>query len=391
MKSIFKSVLVNQSLSLLFDPISPELWDGNEHYSYINQKIRIFTDFFPDLTGVDIAIIGIIEERGNPDNEGAHSGADAIRKGLYALRASHVKYNIADLGNLRPGETLEDSYLRLKEVVRVLLENGTISIIIGGTHDHTLPVIWAYEELGKKPALVNVDSKSDTEPSAQSGMANHHISRILTRHKECISRYIHLAYQTYLVDENILAAIDQHHHFKMRLGEIREDFRSVEPIIRSADFLSFDISAIRMSEAPGNGKAFPFGLTGEEACQMAWYAGCSSKLTSFGVFELNPSLDYRETTSLMLGTMIWYFIEGYYHRADDLSFSPSSSIKHQVLISGDSHQEIVFYKNIITGKWWLEVVRGNGNEIIPCSEEDYLHCISGEIPGRWLNNSINIT
>ena len=383
--------MANQSLSLLFDPVSPDLWAGHEHFSFIHQRFSIFNDHFPNLKGIDIAIIGLIEERGNPNNEGAHSGADAIRQALYSLRASHVSYKVADLGNLRPGETLEDSYLRLKEVVRVLLENGTVPFIIGGTHDHTLPVIWAYEELNKKVTLVNIDCKSDTEPSAQSGMANHHISRILTRHKDSIFRYLHLGYQTYLMDENILAALDQHHHFKMRLGEIRENFRAVEPVIRSADFLSFDLSAVRMSEAPANGSAFPFGLTGEEACQIAWYAGCNSKLSCMGIFEMNPSLDYRDTTSLMLGTFAWYFIEGFYHRADDLSFSPAVSIKYQVLVPGSLNEDFVFYKSIITGKWWMEVQKGLDFEKIPCSEEDYLHCLSGEIPSRWLNNSINLS
>ena len=383
--------MANLSLSLLFDPVLPDIWAGHEHYSYINQRFNIFNDHFPDLKGIDVAIIGIVEERGNPNNEGAHSGADAVRRALYGLRASHVKYNVADLGNLRPGETLEDSYLRLKEIVRVLLENGTVPLIIGGTHDHTLPVIWAYEEINKKITLVNIDSKSDTEPSAQSGMANHHISRILTRNKETLTKYIHLGYQTYLMDENILAALDQHHHFKMRLGEIRENFQRVEPIIRSADFLSFDLSSVRMSEAPANGSAFPFGFTGEEACQMAWYAGCNSKLSCLGIFEMNPSLDYRETTSLMLGTFVWYFIEGFYHRADDLSFSPSVSIKHQVLIPGSQNEVFVFYKSTTTGKWWMEIQKGFDFEKIPCSEEDYLNCLAGEIPSRWLNNSINLS
>lgn len=383
--------MANVILSLFFDPVSPETWEGFEHFSFINQRIKIYKDHFPDISGVDIAIIGLVEERGHPDNEGAHSGADAIRRAFYGLRASHVKYNMVDLGNLRPGDSLEDSYLRLKEAIRVLLENGTLPIVIGGTHDHTLPIIWAYEELGKKITLLNIDSKSDTEPSTQSGMANHHIGRILTRHKETISKYIHLGYQTYLMDENILAAIDQHHHFKMRLGEIREEFKGIEPLIRSADFLSFDLSAVRMSEAPANATAFPFGLTGEEACQISWYAGCSPKLNCFGIFELNPGLDYRETTSLMIGTMVWYLIEGFYHRADDLSFSPNVVVKHHVMIPGTSKEEIVFYKSISTGNWWMEVPGTSGTEKVPCSEEDYFHCLSGEIPSRWLNHSINIS
>jgi formiminoglutamase len=379
---------------LLFDPVLQEDIQDFEHYSFINQRFTKHMDSFPDLENIDLAIVGIVEDRGNPGNEGAHSGADSIRRALYGLRASNHKYRVADLGNLRPGETLEDSYLRLKEVVRTLLEKNVLPVLIGGTHDHSLAVIKAYEELGKKICFLNVDSRSDTEPSAQQGMAHHHISKILTKHKEVLSRYIHLAYQTFLVDENILAAIDQHHYFKMRLGELRDDFHGVEPVVRSADFLSFDISSIRMSEAPANAFAFPYGLSGEEACQIAWYAGCSGQLSVFGIFELNPGLDYREITANTLGTMVWYLIEGFYNRQDDLTFSPSETIRYQVIIPGFSENEIVFFKGIKSGKWWMQLPGsriGQESEMLPCREEDYLLALSGEVPSRWINQLFSLS
>lgn len=381
------------SFQLLFDPVSIDLYAGFEHLSYINQRIKLHTNQFPDWKSADIAIIGLEDDRGNPANDGAHSGADAVRRGFYGLRASHVKYNVVDLGNLRPGQSLEDSHLRLKEVVRTLLENNVFPFVLGGTHDHTLAMVMAYEELEKKINLINIDSRSDTEPSLSQGMANHHISKILTKHKESLNRYIHLAYQTYLMDENILAALDQHHFFRLRLGEMREDFKGVEPLVRSADIISFDISAIRMSEAPANACAVPFGLTGEEACQMAWFAGCSSQLTSFGLFEINPSLDYRDTTSQMAATMVWYFIEGFYHRTDDLTFSPSVTRKHHVILDMREGMEITFYQSLVSGKWWVEIPANSRNvnpEIIPCKAEDYQQAIDGEIPHRWLNQLINL-
>ncbi len=384
--------VASQGLSLLFDPVSPEASFGFEHYSFLAQRIKSHTDQFPDFRNCHLAIVGVLEDRGNPSNEGAFAGADHIRRALYGLRASHVKYNVVDLGNLRPGDTLEDSHLRLKEVVRILIENQVVPIIIGGTHDHTLPVVMAYEELGRTLTLVNVDSRSDTEPGTHLGMAHHHIGRILTRHKNSIQRYIHLAYQTYLMDENILAAIDQHHHFKMRIGEIRDDLSATEPLIRSADFFSFDAGAIRMSDAPGNALAFPFGLTGEEACQMAWYAGSSSLLSCFGLFECNPSHDYRDVSASVMATMLWYFIEGFYHRSDDLSFSPAVATRYAVMVSGVPNDEIAFFRSNTSGKWWMEIPGSNGeNEKVPCREEDYLQCLEGDIPLRWLNHQINLS
>jgi formiminoglutamase len=382
------------SLQLLFDPVLQEDIQDFEHFSFINQRFQKHQGAFPDLDKVDIAIVGILEDRGNPGNEGAHSGADAIRRALYGLRASHATYKVADLGNLRPGETLEDSHLRLKEVVRTLLEHNVLPILIGGTHDHSLAVIKAYEELGRKITFLNVDSRSDTEPTAQLGMAHHHISKILTKHKDVLNRYVHVGYQTYLVDENILAAIDQHHYFKMRLGELRDDFKGVEPIVRSADFLSFDISSIRISEAPANAYGFPYGLTAEEACQIAWYAGCSRLLSVFGIFELNPGLDYREITANTIGTMIWYVIEGFYNRQDDLTFSPSETIRYQVLVPGFHEHDITFYKGLKSGKWWMQlppVGEGGHPEMLPCREEDYILALSGEVPSRWINQLFSLS
>jgi formiminoglutamase len=256
----------------------------------------------------------------------------------------------------------------------------------------SLAVVRAYEELEKKMVFLNIDSRSDTEPNASQGMAQHHISRILTRHKEILRRYIHMGYQTYLVDENILAAIDQHHYFKIRLGEIRENFRSVEPMIRSADFLSFDLAAIRMSEAPANPKAFPYGLSGEEACQISWYAGCSGKMSVFSVSELNPEMDYRDISASTVATMIWYFMEGFYNRHNELSFSPSETSKITVVLPMLSDAPIEFYQGIRSGKWWMKVPEADGSfDMLPCSEDDYLLASSGELPGRWINELFNLS
>jgi formiminoglutamase len=382
------------SLQLLFDPVSQEDIQDFEHYSFINQRFQRHENSFPNWQECDLVLVGVPEDRGNPGNEGCHSGADSIRRALYGLRASHAKYKVADLGNLRPGDSLEDTYLRLKEVIRTLVEYGVLPVILGGSHDLSLAVVRAFEELDRKFTFLNIDSRSDTEPSAQPGMAQHHISRILTRHKEVLQRYIHLGYQTYLVDENILAAIDQHHYFKMRLGEMRDDFKGVEPIVRSADFISFDISCLRMSEAPANAFAFPYGLSGEEACQIAWYAGCSTQLSVFGIFEMNPGLDYRDITAQTIATMVWYLIEGYYHRLDDLSFSPSETLRFEVVAPNFGDTALVFYKGMKSGKWWMQVPVSESSlhhTMIPCREEDYHLALAGEIPSRWLNQLFSLS
>ena len=49
-----------------------------------------------------------------------------------------------------------------------------------------------------------------------------------------------------------------------RVGVIRQDITEVEPIVRNAEMLAIDISAIRKSDAPGNPNSSANGFYGEE-------------------------------------------------------------------------------------------------------------------------------
>ena len=72
----------------------------------------------PDHEGMDIALIGMGEYRGSENSAEAKS-ADEVRKQLYQLKKGFGDYGIVDLGNFRNGPKLEDTYLRLKEVLWV--------------------------------------------------------------------------------------------------------------------------------------------------------------------------------------------------------------------------------------------------------------------------------
>ena len=89
-----------------------------------------------------------------------------------------------------------------------------------------------------------------------------------------------------------------------RLGQIRDKIEDAEPIIRQADMLSFDITSIKHADAPANPNALPNGLYAEEACQIMRYAGMSDKLTSLGIYELNPAFDISGKTSHLAAQMI---------------------------------------------------------------------------------------
>ena len=62
---------------------------------------------------------------------------------------------IADLGNIRAGATVTDTYFALKTVVSELIKKDIIPVIIGGGQDLTYAQYLGYEDLEQKVDLVS--------------------------------------------------------------------------------------------------------------------------------------------------------------------------------------------------------------------------------------------
>ena len=92
---------------------------------------------FPALNNVDLAIIGVMEERNAYNNKGCALAPNQIRKYLYNLFPHSNQAKIADCGNLIIGKEIEDTYTALADVVAELLRLRVIPIIIGGPQDIT--------------------------------------------------------------------------------------------------------------------------------------------------------------------------------------------------------------------------------------------------------------
>jgi formiminoglutamase len=203
--------------------------------------------------------------------------------------------------------------------------------------------------------------------------------------------YTHLAYQSYLIDPLSVSVLEKLYFEAFRVGQLRTNIQEIEPAIRNADLLSFDITAIRSSDAPGNVNAQPFGLTGEEACQVCWYAGQNEKLSSIGFYEYNPRWDDEHNkTASIIATMIWYFVEGYYYRKNEQNFRSNDFLKYTVSMPVEP-ETLSFYKSKFSEKWWMEVPYPGGkekyarNSIVPCSYSDYQTAVKGEVPERYIN------
>lgn len=378
-------------LTILFSPIEELLYSDITSPASFFRSIHAFTEKMPDYRGAHIALFGIKEERGSPNNRGTASGPDEVRRKLYNLKKGMGAYRIVDLGNLNIGHDVSESYVRVSEVCRMLLEQNVLPIIIGGSHDLDYGQYCAYETMSKLVSFLNIDAFLDLEEKKESAENRHHIHKILLHEPNYLFSYTHLAYQSYLIDPQAVSILEKLYFEAFRVGQLRTNIQEIEPVVRNADMVAFDITAIRSSDAPGNANAQPFGLTGEEACQICWYAGMNEKLSSIGFYEYNPEYDDgHKKTAAVVATMIWYFIEGYYNRKNEQNFRSNDFMKYSVSMPVEP-EVISFYKSKFSEKWWMEIPYPGGrekysrNSIVPCSYSDYQTAVKGEVPDRYIS------
>jgi len=345
----------------------------------------------PSYKDADIALIGLTENRGSANNEGVSKAPEEIRKMLYKLKKGYGNYKIVDLGNLRNGVNFEETCSRIREVCQTLINNNVLPVLFGGSHGLDYGQYQSYDGLEKLVTVLNVDAFVDMEETGDTEEDRRHIHKILLHEPNYLFHYSQLGYQTYLVNRETLAVLEKLYFEAHRLGTMRTNIAEMEPVLRNADMLTFDITAIKSNDAPGNLNAQPFGLTGEEACQLCWYAGLNEKLSTAGFYEYNPDLDDKDMkTASVVATMIWYFIEGYYHRKNEQNFRTNDYIKFVVSMPSDP-ETLTFYKSKVSEKWWMEIPYVKGKEkyvrnfVVPCTYSDYEKSTSGDVPERYIS------
>jgi len=379
------------------EPVDPAItgMDKLEHPLMLGRLLRVFTkeSGFPDFDGIQLAIIGVGEDRNALGNKGCGLAPDYVRKNLYRLFQGPYTVKMADLGNLRIGQKPADTYEALKSIMAWLLDNKIIPVVLGGSQDLTYASYLAYESLGQIINIVSIDASFDLGLKGPKVDSRSYLSNILTHQPNFLFNYTNIGYQTYFVDQDAIDLMDKLYFDVYRLGLVRKDLEEVEPMVRNADLLTFDVSAIRQSDAPGNANASPNGFYGEEACQVLRYAGLSDKLSSVGFFELNPAFDKGEQTAHLVAQMIWYFVDGFYMRFNDFPTKADKEkkdyVKYVVSLK-DFQDEIVFYKSKKSDRWWMEVpcpsalqVKYERQFLVPCSYRDYQSACKEEIPERW--------
>lgn len=355
----------------------------------LGKKIKVHSqqNGLPELNNAQIAIIGVAENRNDVDYIGEELNFSGVRRALYGLFAGNWHSNIVDLGDLLPGDSIDDTYYALRTGLSVLIEKNIIPIIIGGSQDLTYSNYRAYDNLRPMVNIVSIDAKFDLGDAALPIKNDSYVGKVIVEQPYNLFNYTTLGYQTYFNSQEEIDLMDRLYFEPYRLGELVSNISLAEPILRDANIVSIDLKAIRASEFVGRQKFSPNGFNGKDICAITRYAGISNKVSSFGIYEYKMT-NKGDINDMLIAQMIWYFIEGYNARINDDDFQNESAFqKYRVLIEKD---ELIFYKSLKTNRWWIEIPflpdvsnKLKKHTLLPCSYEDYVRASQDEIPERW--------
>lgn len=378
------------NLNDYFDPIDLKI----EFKNYINIKDQLFSSVainsvdhkINNIENYNLAIVGVTNYQSDNVIDSV-KGLEKIREYLYSLSGFNKKINIYDLGNLKKGKTVNDNIIALRDVIVELISLNIIPLIIGSSEDIIYPNYLAYNKLDKKINFVSVDSKIGLSENRNKDFKSA-LWKVIVEENKSLFSFTNLGYQSHFVNTGISKYLADQLHFVYRLGNIRSKIKDTEPIFRDADMIGVNISAVRQSEAFGQINPSPNGLYGEEICQMAKYAGMSSKLTSFGIYDYCLRSDINNQTAHLIAQILWYFIEGYINRIVEYPLENEREYKKYIVNPYSIDQKLVFYKSEKTERWWAEVPSFNSDIdkqiLIACTNDDYILASNGDVPERWL-------
>ena len=342
----------------------------------IGKAIDVYEENFPDISLADLVLLGCGEQRGSGKST-ASTAPDVIRAAFYELFYWHTDVRLVDIGNLRTGKTLADTYAALKLVIREITDAGKMIVVLGGAHDLTLAQYHAFADSKQLIDAAGADAMVDINIGAQNRSENF-LMEMLTAEPNFLRHYNHLGFQSYLVHPRMLETMDKLRFDCFRVGMVKEHMEEMEPVLRNCHMFTFDISAIAHAFAPAN-TLTPNGFNGEEACRLMQYAGMGIQMKSIGIYGYEPANDRENLTAKQIAHMLWYLLDGRSRARMEADMKEKESFNEYH--TAFAEVETIFLQSKKTGRWWMQLP---DNKYIACSYKDYLVASNNEIPERWL-------
>ena len=260
-----------------------------------------------DLTGVDIAVTGVPFDQAVTNRPGTRLGPRAIREAS-SLQPYDPPYgwpydpmtscSIVDYGDLAFDYADVPAFPgRLKAHIAGILEAGAASVVLGGDHYISFPILQAYAEKYGPLSLIQFDAHTDTWPDDDLSRVDHGTMFYKAVKSGIVdpARSVQVGIRTTNDDTlgvNILDAPWVHEH-----GPVATAQRIREIVGTAPSYLSFDIDGLDPAFAPGTGTPVWGGLASWQAAAiLRGLAGINIK--GGDVVEVSPPFDTTGATAI---------------------------------------------------------------------------------------------
>ena len=350
-----------------------------------NIGIHTVESGLPELKGLEIAIVGLSEQR-NSFYANPLYDVNQFRRAFYELYPGNWNIKIADLGDLSNGAKIKDTYFAIKEIAYHLKQMNIIPVFIGGSHDLIFPLYQVFQEFNQLVNMVSVDRSFDFSQEDELISGRSYMSNIIMEKPNVLNNYTNLGFQNYYCAIEEKDLMDKLYFEGIRLGQVLDDTQLVEPVFRDADIVGFDMKCLSWEAIADPLKGQPNGIDSRSICALSRYAGISDRVGFIGLYEL-PSTPMMDQLAAQI---IWYFIEGVQYRFDEYPVNINEGfLKYSVTLS---NQTIVFYKSEKSNRWWMELTndtyldnKTKTSALLACTKNDYESASQDIIPERWYN------
>lgn len=276
-----------------------------------------------DLAGVDLAITGVAFDQAVSHRAGARFGPRAIREASALLPYDPPpgwgtdpleELTIVDYGDVAfDYANVPEFPETLTNHIRTILRAGAGSVVLGGDHFITWPILKAYAETFGPLAVIHFDAHSDLWPDDNPARIDHGTMLYKAVKAGAVDprRSVQIGIRTTTEDYlgvNVITAREAHEWGVARVVEVVKGIVGTAPT-----YLTFDIDALDPAFAPGTGTPVWGGLASwQVAAMLRDLAGIN--LVGGDIVEVSPPYDPAGATAIA-GAHVAYELICLYHWA----------------------------------------------------------------------------
>ena len=238
-----------------------------------------------DLSGVDVAILGVPFDSGTSYRSGARLGPREIRSQSSLIRpysffqkvSPFERLCVVDAGDVDvPPVGIEKAFAAIEEGVRRVLGAGAIPMVVGGDHSISLPCLRAVAAKHGPLSLIQFDAHIDTWGDYFGGK-HFHGSPFRRAIEEGLLRkgvYVQVGIRGPMYGEEADFAFQNAHAVTMiDIGQVKRDgvqktAERIRQLVSGALYVTFDIDSVDPAYAPGTGTPEVGGFSSYEAQEL---------------------------------------------------------------------------------------------------------------------------